>query len=300
MPEKIIIDPCSFFQIQSQYVWQRIAFARKMNLRISETSVTEELLYRFYQSFFDLGMPIRLFESIEEYKNGSDIEVLVNTKHGYILLACQAKITYKTGNYRAFHHYVGGERQIDLLQAYAKLHGGIAQYLFYNHVPDDMTGWSAGAADPIENLGITHLEAEEIQSWMNFYESRGRKPPTPHFNTFHPMAALPFHELICHLLSNDTAYLHSFPDEILSSLTFYDEKDLRDAESWQQVTSLATIGYTAERYAEPQYYDLKNIDEDQMTAAPKEQKQKEPPIFKPKFRLVIGGTNNGGAIYHIE
>src|SRR5689334_16339205 len=112
-------SPCHFFQLLSQYVWDRIGFARKANLRISEVSITEDLLYQFHVAYAHLNMPIRLFESKNEGKNGSDFEVLIKTPSGFVLFACQAKITYKTGNYKSFHHRVSGKKQIDLLLAYA-------------------------------------------------------------------------------------------------------------------------------------------------------------------------------------
>jgi hypothetical protein len=286
------LSPCHFFQLQSRYVWERIAFARKMNLRISETSVTEELLYHFYQYFETFRVPVRLFESVEERRNGSDLEVLIKSERGFILLACQAKITYKSGNYKSFHHEVGGARQIDLLQAYAKRHGGIAQYLFYNFIPDWMMAREITTIKNISDQGITHLAADEIREWMKGYEEVGRKPPVPGFHTFHPMAALPFHQLICALLRGDLTPLRAFPDEVVTALSYYDEEDVSDAASWRRITSLAKIGHVTEEVIDKQHTD--------QTSVQALKKQKEPPYFKPKFRLVIGGENSSGGIFSIE
>ena len=291
------ISICHFFQAQSHYVWDRIGFARRMNVSVRETTITEELLYHFYQSFEAFNIPIRLFESKEEHRNGSDLEVLVNTGRGFILFACQAKITYKTGSYRKFHHEVGGARQIDLLLDYAARHGGIAQYMLYNFVPDWMVSAPLEHGKIAEDMGITHISASEIIDWMNSFICMGKKPVVPHYNTFHPGTAKPFHELICSLLTDNSAYLRMLPKEVSSGLTFYDENEVSDADTWRRISSLATIGY---------------VDQQNVYAAQKEatdlvfsngQKSKEPPsppIFKPKFRLVIGGQDSGGAMYRIE
>jgi len=124
------ISICDFFRAQSQYVWDRIGFARKMNLRISEVSVTEQLLYHFYSAYRQLDLPIRIFESTEEHRNGNDIEVLFRTIQGYVLFACQAKIAYKNGNYQSFHHKVAGRRQIDILSEYTPNYTAALLYIF--------------------------------------------------------------------------------------------------------------------------------------------------------------------------
>jgi hypothetical protein len=260
-----------------------------MGLRVSETSITEELLYQFYQSYSDFGLPIRLFESVEEHRNGSDLEVLIQTDEGYILFACQAKITYKTGNYRSFHHKVGGERQIDLLQKYANRNGGIAQYLFYNFIPDYMMTPAIHALPEIKDQGITYLAAEDILAWMQDFKAAGKKTPVPGFTTFHPARAKPFHELICAYLTDKKTHLREIPPHALKTLTYYDEAEVSDPSAWRRATSVARIGYIEEdvihSYAEENTTDL--------APSKKQARQKAPPVFKPKFRVVIGGNANG-------
>jgi hypothetical protein len=213
-----------------------------MDLRISETSITEELLYRFTKAFRTSA-----YRSV--YLNRwKSIETVVMLKYSSkpiavsLLLACQAKICYKSSKYHSFHH-VGGARQIDLLRDYAKRNGGIAQYLFYNYVPDDLLTDDARKIENIEYWGITHLAADELIRWIETFEISGKKPSVPHFNDFHPMAALPFHQLICALLADDTAYKRLIPKAAITDLTLYDEAAVSNSDAWQQVTSLATSGY---------------------------------------------------------
>jgi len=289
-----VLSPCNFFKHNSRYVWNRIAFARRANLRISETSITEELLYQFYDSFFKRSMPVKLFESKEENRTGSHIEVLVKTVDGYVLLACQAKITYKTGNYGAFHHQVGGKWQIDLLQAYAAKHGGIAQYLFYNFMPSIKLGESLSQLyeeDEISDYGITYLSAYHILKWMESYKKDGEKIPTPGFNHFHPNLAKPFHELICSLLKKEETLFYSFPESVTSGLKYYQENEVYDEKRWLQVTRLGQIGYA--------YTDKMFLRDDELKSSiVKREKTLKP--FAPKFRLVVDAVPQQSGLYRIS
>lgn len=287
------VNVCHFFQLLSRDVWSRIAFARAMNLKISETTITENLLYNFYDYFEHYAVPVRLYESKEERRNGSDLEVLVETEQGYILLACQAKITYKTGNYAALHHEVGGLRQIDLLMDYAKLHGGIAHYLFYNCPPDFMLPATIGEHESIEDNGITHLEAQELIEWMVTAKGTRKRPPTPSYTTFHPTMAEPFHELICQLLSHKHASKTILPATIRQDITYYNENQVNSEANWREVTSLATVGYVQESIV---FNGTDETSDLQPTT-----KEPEPKYYRPKFRLVIGSANSdGGGIIGIS
>jgi hypothetical protein len=120
MADPTTVNICDFFKEQSHLVWKRIEFARKLNLRISETTITEELLFRFWRGYYDKKNPIRIFEAKAEHKNGNDLEIFVKTLRGFILLVCQAKITDNKGTYKYFFHKVSGKLQIKLLSDYAR------------------------------------------------------------------------------------------------------------------------------------------------------------------------------------
>ena len=239
--EELPLNACQFFQLQSNYVWQRIGFARKTNLRISETTITEELLYHFYQYVETFSVPIRVFESIEEYRNGSDLEILIAAGKGYILLACQAKISYKNGRYKSFFHKVGGKRQLDLLRAYALKHGGVGLYLLYNFLPSVLMCKEIEAIKNIEDQGITQVAADDIHDWIAGFDALKKKVKVPGFNEFHPKFATPLHELICELLKDSEAHLEKFPEGYYSKRKFYSEYEVRSDEAWRETTELATM-----------------------------------------------------------
>ena len=264
-----------------------------MKLRVSETSITEELLYRFYMAFSDRSIPIRLFESINEHKNGSDIEVLVETDSGFLLLTCQAKITYKSGKYKSFYHQVGGARQIDLLRAYADKHGGIAQYLLFNFIPDWRMSKGVAALEKYADHGITHISADKIYEWMDEIKKEGEKSMVPGFNEFHPKLAKPFHELLCKLFREGTADSRDLAIDRLNGLKYYSEDEVASTNSWRKITTLATIGYLEAEVT------MNSLDYNG-DIAPSQKQQKPTPEFNPKFRIVIGKNPNNGGIYPLE
>jgi len=286
-------DPCAFFAEQSRYVWNRIAFSREMNIRISETSVTEELIYQFYRAFWEKTVPVRIFESIEEYRNGSDLEILINTNRGYILLACQAKITYRTGNYQSFWHQVRGIAQIELVRDYARRKGGIAQYLLYNFLPDWKMSPECLALSEIENYGLTHISADEIFDMRAKRERHGKKMSVPSFNSLHPGPAHPLHILICAILNNSEPFDDFFPASDLANLNYYPESAVMESKDWREMTRLGQIGFIEEPY-------IVAIKESAAEEKRKRPGNKTPPVFNPKFRIAIGGNVQRGAIYRIE
>jgi hypothetical protein len=280
---------CQFFEEQSKYVWNRVAFSRQMNIRISEISITEELLYRFHQAYLNLKIPVRLFESVDEHKNGSDVEILIKTKQGYLLLACQAKITYKTGKYKSFHHKVKGVPQIDLLRNYAKKKGGIAQYLFYNFIPD----WrSPHKSSTDEAYGITTAPAELLIHWMKHFDDKNKRLKVFGFKELHSALAFPFHFLICSLLKDDKPEINWFPDANLDSLIYYTEAEVGDNNTWRSITTPARIGFVDQTYSS--FSDLTGNGRSTL------KQDGEIPDFKPKFRLVIGGDIAQNALYSME
>jgi len=81
-----------------------VKFYRERVERISETTITEQLIYNVENGTDDQNYPIRLFQSKKENVNGNDMEIFINTGNGYLLLPCQAKITNKEYKYEHFWH----------------------------------------------------------------------------------------------------------------------------------------------------------------------------------------------------
>src|SRR5688572_6394868 len=85
---------CNFLQLVAYDTWKRIEFTRTRNgLKIFETTITQNILYEFriYTDLFPT-IPIRMFEAINEPMNGNDIELIIQTRHGFIIAPIQAKI----------------------------------------------------------------------------------------------------------------------------------------------------------------------------------------------------------------
>jgi hypothetical protein len=124
---------CNWSKFFSASVWGRIGFCRlvaKMN--VYETSITQELVYQFWQLARHFKLPIELFQSKDEKANGNDLEIGIQTKHGYFRVPCQAKIVGKNSRYAAFLHKVRGVYQLDALLAYGRKVRGLPLYLMYN------------------------------------------------------------------------------------------------------------------------------------------------------------------------
>lgn len=280
-------DACTFFKEQSHYIWERIAFARNMNIRISETTITEQLLYNFYKAYWLTRAPVRLFESVMEHRNGSDFEILVKTREGFLLLACQAKITYKNGKYRSFFHKIQNVQQIELLQNYAYRHGGVAQYLLYNYVPWWQFNKPSWNRIKPADYGLTHVSADEIELWSK--ESGGTKS-VPGFHDLHPAIGFPFHLLIESLLKHEDPYKILFPDCNIENIKHYTEEQINDAKTWRLVTKPAQIGFIKPQDAKQYDFEKQHLENDNSTS----------PTFSPKFRLIIGGETSRGALYLVS
>lgn len=117
-------------------VWNRMKFADITRSKISETTLTENLLYminKYRNASKDNS--VQILESTNEKTNGNDLEIYLEiTKNRYILLAIQAKkLHIKKQKYTTINHKVKTNYQIDLLLNYASDKEGLALYLLYNY-----------------------------------------------------------------------------------------------------------------------------------------------------------------------
>jgi len=190
-----------FLLNQSVKAWNMIKFYRDRNDRISETTITEQLIYEIESGIDDHKYPIRLFESRKENVNGNDLEIFINTANGYVLLPCQSKITNREYKYEKFWHTVNESRQISLLCNYAKSFGGIPAYLLYNYIPLEAQSDAFKKITHQERYGITFTEATPFLHVMKGMQLSGTplKPPT--FNSLHPHPAKPLHMVVCDLIN---------------------------------------------------------------------------------------------------
>lgn len=270
-----IPDLVNFAKLISMSFWRRIHFARniKGRLRVSETSLTEELVYQFYLMAKGKTLPVKIFQSTHEKVKGSDIEILLELDGIVVKFPCQSKIIYATRRYGALYHQVGNQLQIDLLIHYAKKIGGYPIYMFYNY-DDQMTSELLQITEGIEQFwGCSIGSANEIKN--NFFT--GRTSP-PMFHDMHPRTCWPFYQLFQFLnangaVENIASILNGFD---LASLRKYTIDEILDDPEFTDLTSPEALGF---------------IDHfEKASLRVEEKKIKEQIEFNPQFRILI--TNN--------
>ena len=127
-------DLCTWSRLVSALIWERIGFVRyRKGIKITETTVTQNLVFEFWLSAKSRSLPIEIYESKNEKSNGNDFEIFLETPKGFILLPVQCKIISKTDKYNSINHNTAGVDQIDLLLNYAQKKKGIAAYFLYNY-----------------------------------------------------------------------------------------------------------------------------------------------------------------------
>lgn len=156
-------DTLEFLYQYGSRIWERMRFARVRNQRISETTITENLIFDFWYQAKKDQLPVEIYEAKAEKQNGNDIEIFIETKQGYLLAAFQAKILSKKGKCPNISHKVDNAYQIDLLINYAKRKGGQACYLFYNYFDDEEYH------DRLEETGKYRYRQPRVRLHFNAY-----------------------------------------------------------------------------------------------------------------------------------
>jgi hypothetical protein len=275
---------CEFLLNQGLKAWNMIKFYRDRNDRISETTITEQLIYEIESGIDDHKYPIRLFESRKENVNGNDLEIFINTANGYILLPCQSKITNREYKYEKFWHTVNEARQISLLCNYAKSLGGIPAYLLYNYIPREAQSDAFKKIIHQERYGITFTEATPFLNVMKGIHLSGTPLKAPTFNSLHPHPAKPLHMVVCDLI-NQLVNVNSFA--INYDLTYYTISQITQDRDWER-TRRGTIGFI-----QPGDWKKKSV----RSAV----SEPENP-FRPKYRVILGDdtATNEGRLYRLS
>lgn len=124
---------CDFFALFSARTWQELELVRNGVFRMNETTITQNLVKHFWIESNIFRLPITIYESNNEKANGNDLEILVETNLGYLMLPVQVKVIKDNDRYTGISHIVRGRQQIDLLIEYANKKQGIPAYIFYNY-----------------------------------------------------------------------------------------------------------------------------------------------------------------------
>jgi hypothetical protein len=251
---------------QSCETWERIGFARtRKGLRIFETTITQNIIFNIHQQN---PSQFVIYEATDEKTNGNDIELFIETEKGFLFLAIQSKIIYKTNDYRKMDH---GNQHCNLMD-YAFSRGGIPFYLLYNYsnkftiVDKSVCGIPCVEKD----FGCTLITADFIRE--NYYakqkmNKKGElKWKVPCFSDLHPAPAIPWF-ILANCFSNNINY-YSLLEILLSDiqsinfpqLKIYKLKDIMDNNDWLHFTSISdkkeSYG-TAEEYQGSEIYSPK-------------------------------------------
>lgn len=282
-------------------VWDRMKFALETNSKISETTLTENLLFMInkYRSY-SKDNSIRIYESKDEKANGNDLEIYLEiSKNKYILLVIQAKKLYtKEQKYKAINHKIGTNYQIDLLENYANSKNGLALYLLYNFAPDCIY-------ENKEYFGCTLIEALQIKK--NYYP-KSKHWKIPSFNDLHKCNArlhvnsfrfkntylnfsrygLPWHFLANNKYFED--YVNYYNEKNLQRIKEYMEDEIVDhkIDEWIEIGSgkVGDEDIEVEKYNVSEKVTLESTIINEKNLDYEEEFQKR--FFKPKFKMLIG------------
>ncbi len=234
---------CNKLKNLSFNTWDRIGFTWSSPfLRISETTITENLLFNLAQ-YHDRCMhsTIYLFEAIDENSNGNDIEIIIQTDRGFIKFPTQAKILYKnTLKYEVINHkYLSGRYQIDNLIAYASTIGGIPMYLFYNYIPY--------TNQRMRHYGCTMIDANYIKNHFSPHRTTTTtRWRIPTFNDLHPHA-LPWHWFLCNVLGQQgrgvPRVFENIDNDFFNEydITLYNLNEILDDDGWSEIQPIGNI-----------------------------------------------------------
>lgn len=176
-------DLCYWSSFYSEFIWQKMGFCNEVaGFNLHETSITQDLVYRFWRLANQHHYPFQLWISKKEKTNGNDIEICINTDQGLLMMPCQAKVLKNSGRYENINHQVSQSSvyQIDLLTRYAEKMGGIPIYFLYNYCKDMnfihqlQSTWSI----PIQQLGCSIFPAKFIQKHYFTPPAKPFLPPT--------------------------------------------------------------------------------------------------------------------------
>jgi len=163
--------------------WDRFIFSKQVNIKYSETTITENLLFKLHQhQIINKNNDIQIYEATDEKKNGNDLEIFLEIKpNKYLFLVVQAKkIHIATQKYKNISHKVGNtsQYQIDLLDNYAKLNHAIPLYLMYNYAPTFNKknkkdyGCSLVCSNYIKNNYYSNIKNWKIPSFNDLHHNK--------------------------------------------------------------------------------------------------------------------------------
>jgi hypothetical protein len=271
-------DLYSFLQLYSVQTWNKIGFVRKRKgLRLNETTITQNLVFDFWQLAMASKLPIEIYESKNEKAHGNDLEIIIETSKGFLMFPCQAKIIQRNNRYGTIHHKNKNSSlyQMDMLTNYAKQNKGIPVYLLYNFYSNHKRSCQIEEeiGFPLDYYGCSIVLAKYLKEHFPASVKREtRKAVIPSFEDLHPYIASPLQNFISGLLSCNVDTWLFENEHSMDVIKFYTEEELHSNEIWEDMAPLASIGFV--------------LDEDKELAFIKSLNEKSTP-FNPRFRIVL-------------
>jgi hypothetical protein len=276
-------DNLNFFYEYGSRIWERMRFARVRNQRISETTVTENLIFDFWYQAKKGHLPIEIYEAKAEQQNGNDLEVFIETRKGYLLIAFQAKMLSKKGKYPNISHKVDSDYQLDLLINYAKSKGGQACYLFYNYFDDEEYCHKLEESGKYHyrQFGLTACNAELVK--LKFFkpsDTGKTKVMIPGFESLHTLHAFPLSEML-RILTDESAMkiFEELAEMVKLPIIYYSREDIEEGYGWSEIEPRGKIS---------------GIPAKEIFTIPTQDPQQG---FKPKYRIVLSRERVAGGLY---
>mgnify|MGYP000073250685 CR=1 FL=1 len=256
--------------------WERIGQSfRQQNVRISETTISENIVSYIYENCNLSQSYVQIFQSKNENLNGADLEFFIEFEQGYIHFPAQAKLMKSNYKYSKINYQNNNGYQIDSLLTYASAKNAFPIYLLYNFV-DWKTlrnnnsgisfftrknyGVSIAYAKTVKAL-CTNTDTNQVTSWK-----------IPSFFNLNPKYTFPFHKMINKGIYNEPNGLHRQLQqlEIYPSLRKYDCRELEDDGKWRALIDYDSIGRSIHQENNKTIYEQHNYE------------------FRPKYRILIG------------
>jgi hypothetical protein len=241
--KKFQINPSIVYwaEISAIKIWRKIIFSRSAaDFNMHENTVTQNLIYSFWELAITRVFPVQLYQAKNERANGNDIEIAIQTANGYLLFPSQAKIVNKKGNYPGIRHKVAGKLQIDRLLEYGNRVAGIPLYLFYNFGdnPERNEALENKYCLDVQRLGCSIFPAEFIKH--NFYRTATNRWTIPDFYRIHHLLAIPFGNLFELINSNTIPGLNL--GAYSAGAKFYSKDEITNKNYWRNLTPPPSIG----------------------------------------------------------
>lgn len=236
--------------------WNRLDFVFKLSKsKCSETTLTENLLFEFYTLGSNFQGSVQFFVSNDERISGSDLELFVELKKGFVCFPIQAKRLYPSGNYEKLNYMSNGVLQISKLLDYSEKMKGVPLYLLYNYpynesvyeilnnsIPNHYPTESNSGADIFDGYEYEIFGCTIANGSRVLQEFFGTTPNTKSFINFHNGLAIPLY-LIGELARAkiDFDYFQSLLG-YKNEVKYYDRDEVENYKSWTNFTPMPGIG----------------------------------------------------------